>query len=63
MDDYQSRVIAEREDLAGKATRLAAFFDTPVYEALPQAEKDRMARQIRHMNDYKEVLDERIAAF
>jgi hypothetical protein len=63
MEAYMTRAIAERDDLHDKAKRLAAFFDTTTFGTLPQAEQVRMVRQLRHMNDYCEVLTERIEAF
>jgi len=60
---YQRRVVDEREELSEKIVKLAKFFDTQVYQSLPVAEQDRMLRQLTHMNDYRDVLDERIAAF
>ena len=63
MEPYQCRVVAEREDLQQKVEALAKFLDTKIFYSLPLAEQDRMSRQLIHMNDYRDVLDERIAAF
>ncbi|GAC1500182.1 MAG: hypothetical protein NVS1B6_06340 [Steroidobacteraceae bacterium] len=63
MQTYQQHLVSERDDLQSKADRLAAFLDTEIYQSLPEAEQDRMRRQLGHMNSYREVLDERIAAF
>lgn len=63
MQPYQERVVTERDDLSDKIDRLAQFLDTAAYALLPESERDRMFRQLRHMNNYREVLDERIEAF
>lgn len=63
MAPHQERVVNERNDLVEKTQKLAAFLDTPTYAALDTAEQARLGRQLRIMNDYVEVLGDRIAAF
>lgn len=60
---YRSRVTIERANLHGNIERLAKFLDTETYYLLPKEEQKRLVRQLHIMNDYREVLDERIAAF
>lgn len=60
---YQSRVYTEHHEVALRASKLAGFFGSKVYDALSDEEKDRMKRQLTHMVAYRDVLAERIAAF
>lgn len=60
---FQMRMIADREDLAGKVEKLQAFTGTDTMRALDQAERVRIMRQIDAMKLYEQVLGERIAAF
>lgn len=60
---YQQRVIAEKTELDGKLAALLTFFQEPIYEALPEAERSRLRNQARFMDGYAAVLGERIAAF
>ena len=62
---HQQRVVAERDELVGKLSRLYDFVDddNQVFSKLDDAEKDRLRRQLGHMTGYAEVLGERIAAF
>lgn len=63
MQPHEQRVVTERDELQSKIEKLSKFLDSETYATLPQSEQERMLRQLRHMNDYREVLDERIAAF
>jgi hypothetical protein len=63
MQPHQHRVTVERAELNEKIEKLAKFFDTEMYQSLPMAEQGRMLQQLKHMIDYRHVLDNRIAAF
>lgn len=63
MQEHQKRVVAEKEELDGRLTKLIAFFDTAIFAGLDSEEQDRMRRQSAAMTDYSVVLGERIAAF
>lgn len=63
LQPHQQRVVQEKTELDSKMDKLSAFVDTPVFASLPEAEKERLARQLYHMGQYREVLFERIAAF
>lgn len=63
MAPHQERVIAEKTDLDDKLSKLLAFFQTPVFASLPEAERSRLRNQARFMDGYLAVLEERIAAF
>lgn len=60
---FQERVVAEKIELGLKATKLAMFINTGTFNDLPEDEQDRLKRQLKIMDDYCQVLDERIAAF
>lgn len=63
MAPHQQRVVDEERALQSKCDALLAFLATSVYAGLPFEERERLARQLRHMTAYAEVLRERIAAF
>lgn len=61
---YQHRVVAERTALDGNIVKLSAFINgNPIFKTLPQDEQGRLVRQLKAMNDYSDILGERIAAF
>lgn len=60
---HQQRVIGEHAQLQKKYEDLKCFLTTPFYCSLPGAEQVRLARQYVVMQDYLNILDERIDAF
>lgn len=61
---YQERVIGEKKQLDDKLFRLGQFIlDSGCYNLLPIEEVQRLNRQMKAMEDYSDVLGERIAAF
>lgn len=60
---HQQRVLNEKVSLADNLTSLLAFFQTPLFESLSDAERSRLRNQARFMDGYAAVLEERIAAF
>lgn len=60
---HQQRVIMERDELADKITKLAAFLPTPTYQRLGDEEQTRLANQLDAMRLYCAVLNQRIDAF
>jgi hypothetical protein len=63
MEPYQERVVAERDELSEKRCNLISFIETPAFDSLNGAEKDRLRKQATIMTDYFVVLGERIDAF
>lgn len=61
-DDFKARVNKEHEQLADNMLKLNKFMKTEAFEALPLAERQRLARQYSAMGVYKDALGERIAA-
>lgn len=60
---YQQRVVNERDSLQDKIGSLEAFINTHTYDDLPAAEQIRLAHQRNAMTMYRDILNERIAAF
>lgn len=61
---HQQRVIDESAALSEKLVALIAFIATnPVFNDLPEMERVRLHLQFRAMQEYSNILTERIAAF
>jgi hypothetical protein len=60
---HQQRVVTERDELAEKITKLAAFLPTATYQRLADEEQTRLANQLDVMRLYCTVLNQRIDAF
>ena len=63
LQPHQQRVVDEHRDLAEKLNKLRAFFDTPIFLGLAEAEQSRLRNQARFMDGYAAILEERIVAF
>lgn len=63
MQPHQQRVVDEKNELDERLGKLLAFFQTPMFGTLSEAEQSRMRNQARFMDGYSAVLGERIAAF
>lgn len=64
MQDWQQRVVEERDQLKERLGKLRAFIDNnPAFAALDVAERIRLRDQRWHMCQYLVVLDKRVAAF
>lgn len=61
MSDFRTRLDAERVELKEKIGKLDAFTLTTVFASLHPTDRDLLYRQVGHMRDYAEVLDERAA--
>lgn len=55
-----ARVIAERDELAGRKGKLFDFFDTDLFAGLDSAEQEDMKRQAHVMSEYEVVLNSRL---
>lgn len=60
---HQQRVVTEKEQLDDKLTKLSAFIKTEIYRGLAGDEQMRLNNQLKAMNEYSNILGERIAAF
>jgi hypothetical protein len=63
MEAYQQRVVSEKSDLDEKTAKLGEFIKSDKFDELPEDERERLARQHDCMEEYSEVLGERITAF
>lgn len=63
MNDFQFRVVDEKNDLDTKLDKLGDFIRGAVFKSLPIDEQFRLAAQQRTMRKYSQILGERIAAF
>lgn len=63
MAPHQQRVVDEKTELDEKLQRLRDFFGGAIYPNLSEEERDRLNRQAGVMQQYSDILGERIAAF
>jgi hypothetical protein len=63
MQPHQQRVVAEKDELVEKLTKLNAFIGGATYDGLPADEQIRLSRQADIMKHYVDILNERVAAF
>lgn len=60
---HQQRVVQEHTELTVRTEKLDLFTRTDTYHALPDAERKRLDRQLKIMDLYLDVLQERIENF
>lgn len=64
MEEFQKRVVEEKEELDKKAMKLSEFIGhSPIFDTLDPAEQERLKEQNDIMWQYSEILGRRIAAF
>ncbi len=63
MNDFQTRVIAEQDELIAKISKLRTFLETPLFDNLQREERALLIRQEAAMTTYSLVLVERISHF
>ena len=63
MQPHQQRVVDEKEALGEKLEKLLDFIQTDFYKTLPERERELLFFQSQVMEDYYEVLQERIELF
>jgi hypothetical protein len=63
MEDFQKRVVEEKDELDAKRVKLSAFINSEVFETIPLEEANRLEQQADAMEAYSEILLERIKAF
>lgn len=64
MKPYQQRVVEEKAELDKKIEALNAFIEeSPIFGTLDSDEKTRLKDQSMVMQEYSDILDERIEAF
>jgi hypothetical protein len=63
MAPHQQRVVTEREELIHKLDKLTEFLKGDFFKTLPTDEQERLTRQHGIMEQYSNVLAERIVHF
>jgi hypothetical protein len=64
MEECQKRVIEEKEELDNKIAKLKSFInESPVFVEMAEKQQKLLCQQYCHMEDYSDVLGERIADF
>lgn len=63
MEDYQVRVVKEKEELDEKLQSLAEFVKGGVFDKLEDYDKVLLLDQLHYMRGYSSVLEERISYF
>lgn len=63
MSPHQERVVAEKQELDEKRTKLAAFIVGPIFSALDEIDRDLLTEQNDIMYEYSDVLRRRIERF
>lgn len=64
MNDYQMRVIKEKEELEVKIESLEAFIKkNPIFQTLPKEERILLRFQLDVMSEYNGILESRIELF
>ena len=60
---HQMRVIEERRELNVKLDKLVEFLKGTIFQSLPTDEQERLSRQCGVMQEYSNILAERIVHF
>jgi len=60
---HQQRVLDEQHELGERLAKLALFINSPLFTKVPEDEQARLLKQARHMDDYHNVLVDRIEHF
>ena len=61
MEDWQTRVVEERDALCAKVTRLASFISSsPVFRSSHDEDRRLLRAQRMAMMDYLDILEDRI---
>ena len=63
MKDFQNRVVEEQQDLDVNIKKLDLFISGSVFFELSYDEQNRLKLQSEAMQEYSDILDERIEAF
>ena len=63
MEDYQQRVVDEKTELNEKQAALEVFKASSLFVGLPCIDRGLLKRQAEHMQEYSDILGQRIARF
>ena len=60
LESYRQRMLAERDELSERLTKLSGFINSRAFESVGKPERMRLMRQSVFMRGYLDVLQERI---
>jgi hypothetical protein len=63
MQPHEQRVVDEKNELGERLERLLSFLQTDFYKSLSEKEQELLYFQSQVMEDYFEVLEQRIELF
>ena len=63
MEEYQQRVVTEKDDLKIKIDNLLRFLDSEIFLKMEDVEKTRLREQKKVMEKYHGILVDRINGF
>jgi hypothetical protein len=63
MQPHQQRVVDEKNELGERLEKLLAFLQADLYKSLSEQERELLFFQSQVMEDYYEVLEQRIELF
>lgn len=63
MQDWQQRVIDEKDQLQEKINKLTDFSSSDTYIALPRVQQELLVLQLAYMINYRDILSLRIKTF
>lgn len=63
LQPHEQRVVDERNELNEKITKLHDFFKNPIFQKLPEEDKNLLNEQSEIMMNYSDVLLKRINRF
>jgi hypothetical protein len=63
MEDYQTRVIEEKDELDNKRAKLDVFIEGDIFPTLKTRDQDLLVKQTNAMSQYSKILQKRIERF
>lgn len=63
MKPHEQRVVDEKNELGEKLEKLLTFLQTDIYKSLNEKEQELLSFQSQVMEDYYEVLQQRVDLF
>lgn len=61
MDDFRTRLLKENDDLTYRLEKLKTFIVSQSFDSLPEIERTDLKEQLRHMEQYANVLSRRVS--
>ena len=63
MEEYQTRVIEEKDELDNKRAKLDVFIEGDIFPTLKTRDQDLLVKQTNAMSQYSKILQKRIERF